>query len=185
MNNVKLFTLMYTLEMATCINYNSKISKLEYIPMTILPSVNDIASRCFLKDVCIYGETHEISTDSYMFNNQVIFINVYELEDAGFYIRDKLNILLNNPNVTIVTNDDIYHYDNDMEIREVWNEAFNAVRFCTFEERINSINEKMIGLQFYDTRHIWIEFMDEPFSPLKPLIVLSISIIVLYRMICF
>ena len=49
MKNVTLFTLMSTVKIGLSNNYNCYINRPIYNPMTILPDVNNIASKCFLK----------------------------------------------------------------------------------------------------------------------------------------
>ena len=180
MKNVTLFTLMSIMKIGLSNNYNCYINRPIYNPMTILPDVNNIASKCFLKNVCIYGEQLEVSTDSYIHNNQVIFLNVNELGDAGYYIRDSLHVLLQNPNITIITNDDIYHYDNNMEFKDLWNKAIQANQSHTFEERMALIKEKLMGIQFYDTRDIWRDSIEEQPISMEPLIVFFIMAFSIY-----
>ena len=182
MTNVKYFLmniiLMSTIHQNDSLLNNNKMMDITYTLQTKLPNVTDVAVKCFLKPICFYGEDYDFKTNGGIADKQVIMINTHDLGDIGYYVLYDLINTLYEPNLTIITNDDIYHSDTNQEMREIWNSAFNEVNIITFDERLDILSEKLNTLHFYDTRHLWIEWGEDPFSPVKPLVFISVLVYV-------
>ena len=85
---------------------------------TALPNTKDIAAKCFLRPTCFYGYKTDFTTQYRLMSDKVIFLNDNDLGDAGIYILEDLVTYLNDKNIILITNDDIYNLTGSAYFRE-------------------------------------------------------------------
>ena len=165
---ITIICLTYILSVDSFSN-NGQTSQINFTPITLIPNPPDIAKQCFLTPnppdiakqcfltpTCFYGEKYDFNTTFSLHNNQIIFININELGNAGYYVLEKVSQLLNEPLLIIITNDDIYHPEKKEDTRKIWNSIHKKYESVTLYDRLMKFYIKLDSVVHLEEDLDWI-----------------------------
>ena len=165
---ITIISLTYILSVDSFSN-NGQTSTINFTPITLIPNPpdiakqcfltpnpSDIANKCFLTPTCFYGEKYDFNTTFSLHNNQIIFININELGDAGYYVLEEVSQLLNEPLLIIITNDDIYHPEKKEDTRKIWNYFHNKCQSITIYDKLFKFYLKLDSIVNMEENLNWI-----------------------------